>query len=76
MLYPSKTVLLPGKSLSSRARILVRASSGSAWLNGGVPGQKNACWTPGQLTTSWSTPAAFSAPRICSRCPASISMRT
>jgi hypothetical protein len=46
MLYPGKAVLPPGKSLSSRATILVRASSRAAWLNGGVPGQKNACGAP------------------------------
>ena len=46
MLYPDKAVLPPGKSLSSRATILVHASSPVAWLNGGVPGQKNARGTP------------------------------
>jgi hypothetical protein len=31
----------------SNSNIRRHASSRAAWLNGGVPGQKNACCTPG-----------------------------
>ena len=32
---------------ASNSSIRPHASSRAAWLNGGVPGQKNACRTPG-----------------------------